>query len=103
MGKVRRYKKKLAKAAVASGTNANDGDETVEQPQQTDYMDLAEQLLSFEKDDDKMSACSIMKSVKSVGGDESLKFKKDAKRYLKHAFLLKSQSAIYYYYLFIQT
>lgn len=85
MGKVRRYKKKLAKAAA--GTNV-EGMEKEEQ--QTDYLELAEELLSLRKDDDKMSVCSIMKSVKSSGGGESLKLKKDAKRYLKHAFLLKS-------------
>lgn len=82
MGKVRRYKKKLAK--VASGTN--DAGEN----EQTDYLELAEELLSLRKDDDKMSVCSVMKSVKSSGGSESLKLKKEAKRYLKHAFLLKS-------------
>lgn len=87
MGKVRRYKKKLARAAA--GTN-NEGGENEEQSQQTDYLELAEELLSLKKDDDKMSVCSVMKSVKSSGGGESLKLKKDAKRYLKHAFLLKS-------------
>lgn len=86
MGKVRRYKKKLAKAA--SGTN-NDG-ENKEESQHTDYLELAEELLNLKKDDDKMSVCSVMKSVKSSGGGESLKLKKDAKRYLRHAFLLKS-------------
>lgn len=86
MGKVRRYKKKLAKAA--SETN-NDG-ENKEKSQQTDYLELAEELLSLKKDDDKMSVCSVMKSIKTSGGGESLKLKKDAKRYLRHAFLLKS-------------
>lgn len=92
MGKMRRYKKKLARAAA--GRNDGGDGETREQPQQTtDYMELAEELLNLKRDggnDDKMSVCSVMKSVKSSGGDESLKLKKDAKRYLKHAFLLKS-------------
>lgn len=89
MGKVRRYKKKLAKA----NADPNDGGEQgAEKSQQTDYLELAEELLSLKKnDDDKMSVCSVMKSVKSSGGGESLKLKKDAKRYLKHAFLLKSK------------
>jgi hypothetical protein len=88
MGKVRRYKKKLAKA----NADQNDGGEQVtKQSQQTDYLELAEELLSLKKNDDKMSVCSVMKSVKSSGGGESLKLKKDAKRFLKHAFLLKSE------------
>jgi len=82
MGKVRRYKKKLAKAS--------EGTTNEEQPQQTNYLELAEELMQMKKDDDKMSVCSVMKSVKSCGGGESLKLKKDAKRYLKHAFLIKS-------------
>lgn len=86
MGKVRRYKKKLAKAA--EGTT-NDGCGNEEQPQQTNYLELAEELMKMKKDDDKMSVCSVMKSVKSCDGGESLKLKKDAKRYLKHAFLIK--------------
>jgi len=84
MGKVRRYKKKLAKATLT-----NDGCIQEEQTQQTDYLELAEELLNLRKDDDKMSISSVMKSVKSSGGNDSLKLKKDAKRYLKHAFLLK--------------
>lgn len=87
MGKVRRYKKKLAKAAAGTDDNG----ESEEQSQQTNYLELAEELLNLKKDDDKMSVCSVMKSVKSSGGGESLKLKKDAKRYLKHAFLLKSK------------
>nr|BAH71382.1 ACYPI004975 [Acyrthosiphon pisum] len=86
MGKVRRYKKKLAKAAEGT-TNVSGGN--VEQPEQTNYLELAEELMRMKKDDDKMSVCSVMKSVKSCGGGESLKLKKDAKRYLKHAFLIK--------------
>ncbi|XP_022171120.1 uncharacterized protein LOC111034288 [Myzus persicae] len=86
MGKVRRYKKKLAKAAEGS-TNVDGGNE--EQSQQTNYLELAEELMQMKRDDDKMSVCSVMKSVKSCGGGESLKLKKDAKRYLKHAFLIK--------------
>jgi len=85
MGKVRRYKKKLAKAADGTTNRGNE-----EQPQQTNYLELAEELMRMKKDDDKMSVCSVMKSVKSCGGGESLKLKKDAKRYLKHAFLIKS-------------
>jgi len=85
MGKVRRYKKKLAKATLT-----NDDCIQEEQTQQTDYLELAEELLNLRKDDDKMSISSVMKSVKSSGGNDSLKLKKDAKRYLKHAFLLKS-------------
>lgn len=83
MGKVRRYKKKLAKAAEGT-TNDGNGSE------QTNYLSLAEELMKIKKDDDKMSVCSVMKSVKSCGGGESLKLKKDAKRCLKHAFLIKS-------------
>jgi len=83
MGKVRRYKKKLAKAAEGT-TNDGSGNE------QTNYLSLAEELMKIKKDDDKMSVCSVMKSVKSCGGGESLKLKKDAKRCLKHAFLIKS-------------
>lgn len=98
MGKVRRYKKKLAK--VAAGTNDTAGQE--EQPQQTDYLELAEELLSLKKDDDKMSVCSVMKSIKSSGGGESIKLKKNAKRCLKHAFLLKSRLQLDYYYYFVQ-
>ncbi|XP_025196754.1 uncharacterized protein LOC112595674 [Melanaphis sacchari] len=82
MGKVRRYKKKLAKAAEGT-TNRESGNE------QTNYLLLAEELMKMKKDDDKMSVCSVMKSVKSCGGGESLKLKKDAKRCLKHAFLIK--------------
>ncbi|CAH1709382.1 uncharacterized protein LOC114126254 [Aphis gossypii] len=82
MGKVRRYKKKLAKAAEGT-TNDGNGSE------QTNYLSLAEELMKIKKDDDKMSVCSVMKSVKSCGGGESLKLKKDAKRCLKHAFLIK--------------
>lgn len=87
MGKMRRYKRKLAKAAAE--TNGDSGAKE-EQSQQTNYLELAEELLSMRKDDDKMSVCSVIKSVKSSSGGESLKLKKDAKRYLKHAFLLKS-------------
>jgi hypothetical protein len=83
MGKVRRYKKKLAKAAEGT-TNDGNGNE------QTNYLSLAEELMKMKKDDDKMSVCSVMKSVKSCSGGESLKLKKDAKRCLKHAFLIKS-------------
>lgn len=82
MGKVRRYKKKLAKAAEGT-TNDGSGSE------QTNYLSLAEELMKIKKDDDKMSVCSVIKSVKSCGGGESLKLKKDAKRCLKHAFLIK--------------
>lgn len=77
----------MAKAA----TGTDDNGDSVEQSQQTNYLELAEELLNLKKDDDKMSVCSVMKSVKSSGGGESLKLKKDAKRYLKHAFLLKSE------------
>lgn len=91
MGKIRRYKRKLAKAA--SGTV--DDEQKEEQSRQTDYLELAEELLNLKKDNDKMSVCSVMKSIKSSGGDESLKLKKDAKRYLKHAFLLKSKWDFY--------
>lgn len=93
MGKVRRYKKKLSKAAAVTETNGGGG-EPEERPQPVDYMALAEELMELKKNDDKMSVCSVMKSVKS-GGDESLKLKKDAKRFLKRAFLLKSTYAVY--------
>lgn len=90
MGKVRRYKKKLAKAAAA-GTKRDSG-ELVEHSQRTsDYLELAEELLSLRKDDDKISVCSVVKGVKSISGDDQFKLKKDSKRYLKHAFLLKSR------------
>lgn len=79
-------------ARVAAGTN--DAASQEEQPQQTDYLELAEELLNLKKDDDKMSVCSVMKSVKSSGGGESFKLKKNAKRCLKHAFLLKSRLQI---------
>lgn len=91
MGKVRRYKKKLAKAATGTGEN----DETGEQPGNVDYLELAEELLSIKKDDDKISVCSVMKSLKSNSG-ESLKLKKDSKRYLKHAILLKSMLFLFF-------
>ncbi|XP_050422547.1 uncharacterized protein LOC126834565 [Adelges cooleyi] len=87
MGKVRRYKKKLAKVALAEEKQHQQ--QQIQQPEKTDYMQLAEELLRLKKDDDKMSVCSVMKSIKSSGGEESLKLKKDAKRYLKHAFLMK--------------
>lgn len=87
MGKVRRYKKKLSKASAAS---TNDNGKPEEQSLPVDYLALAEELMNLNKNDDKMSVCSVMKSVKSSGGDESLKLKKDAKRFLKRAFLLKS-------------
>lgn len=86
MGKVRRYKKKLAKAAEGMTTDGAGNEE----PQKTNYLELAEELMKMKKDDDKMSISSVMKSVKSCSGGESLKLKKDAKRYLKHAFLIKS-------------
>uniref|UniRef100_A0A2S2PGJ7 Uncharacterized protein n=1 Tax=Schizaphis graminum TaxID=13262 RepID=A0A2S2PGJ7_SCHGA len=82
MGKVRRYKKKLAKAAEGTTNDINESE-------QTNYLSLAEELMKMKKDDDKMTVCSVMKSVKSCGGGESLKLKKDAKRCLKHAFLIK--------------
>lgn len=88
MGKTRRYKKKLARAAAA-GTN--DGGWTDEQqPRQTNYMELADELLSLKGDDGTTSVRSVMKSVKSGDGGESLKLKKEAKLFLKHALLLKS-------------
>lgn len=86
MGKVRRYKKKLAKAVAGTVESG----ETGEQSGYVDYLELAEELMSLKKDDDKISVCSIMKSLKSNSAGESLKLKKDSKRYLKHAFLLKS-------------
>ncbi|XP_050541655.1 uncharacterized protein LOC126905715 [Daktulosphaira vitifoliae] len=82
MGKVRRYKKKIAKVNLAE-------EKITQVTEKTDYMQLAEELLRMKKDNDKMSVCSVMKSVKSSNGEECLKLKKDAKRYLKHAFLLK--------------
>lgn len=93
MGKVRRYKKKLAKAAAET----NDSGERDEHSQQTDYLKLAEGLLDLRKDDDKMSVCSVMKSVKSLYNGDSLNLKKDSKRYLKHAFLLKSSLMLFLY------
>lgn len=91
MGKVRRYKKKLAKAAAET----NGSGERDEHSQQTDYLELAEDLLNLRKDDDKMSVCSVMKSAKSLYGGDPLNLKKDSKRYLKHAFLLKSRLILF--------
>jgi len=92
MGKTRRYKKKLARA-VAAG--ADDGCGTDErQPRQTNYMELADELLSLKGDDGTTSVRSVMKSVKSGGGGESIRLKKEAKLFLKHALLLKSQSVL---------
>jgi len=68
MGKVRRYKKKLAKAAEGT-TNISGGNEA--QPEQTNYLELAEELMRMKKDV-KMSVFSVMKSVKSCGCGESL-------------------------------
>lgn len=80
MGKPRRYRKKLAKAAAANGEE--------EEPRQTDYSELAEELWRLNEDDGNASVRSVMKTVKS-GGDP-LKLKKDAKRCLRRAFLLNS-------------
>lgn len=89
MGKLRRYKKKLAKAA---GAVKDDAVKNQEQLGNVDYLELAEELMSLKKDDDKMSVNSVVKSLKSNRAGESLTLKKDSKRYLKHAFLLKSMS-----------
>lgn len=91
MGKVRRYKKKLA-ALAATGTGETD--KTGEQPGNVDCLELAVELMNLNKDDDKVSVCSVKKSLKSTG--ESLKLKKDTKRYLKHAMLIKSMLFLFF-------
>ncbi|VVC43568.1 Hypothetical protein CINCED_3A000304 [Cinara cedri] len=88
MGKVRRYKKKLAKTAAGpSGTAKNA--EHQEKLEKTYYLDLAEDIMNLKGRGDKMSVSTVVKNLKYQSGEESFTLKKEHKRNLRHAFLIK--------------